>query len=103
MSSRRILPLVLVVLFLAGPAFAGAAPPGKGAARASAAFTWDAALAQLQAVLGRFLPAPSRPPIAPQCTGGMDPNGRCAMMRAPLRRSIAPECTSGMDPNGCMR
>jgi hypothetical protein len=100
MSSRRIVPLVLVVVLLVGPAAAGAAPPGKGVARAPAASTWDAALAQLRAVLARFLPAPSRQPIAPECTGAMDPNG-CRMMPPPSRRLIAPTCTSAMDPNGC--
>lgn len=75
MSPRRLLPVVLIVLSLAVPAVAGTAPPGKGAP--VAASSWDAAMAQIGAVLARFLPSPVRPPVTPDCTSGMDPNGRC--------------------------
>jgi hypothetical protein len=79
MSPRRLLLVVLVVSLLAGPAVAGAAPSGKGVSHAPVAFTWDAALAQLRAVLVRFLPAP------------------------PRGAKATPDCVSGMDPNGCMK
>lgn len=75
MSPRRLLPVVVVVLSLAVPAVAGAAPSGKGAP--VAALTWDAAMAQIRAVLARFLPSPVRLPVTPDCTSGMDPNGKC--------------------------
>lgn len=66
---------MLIVLFLAGPSVAGAAPPAKVASRAPVAFTWDAAMAQIRAVLTRFLPSPTRPPVTPN--PGADPCPSC--------------------------
>jgi hypothetical protein len=85
MHSHKLVSLVLAALLLAAPAALIAAPTSPRPA--AAVSFWDAALAQVRALLAGLLPVSGRPASAHQpatprgqqvdnCSN-MDPNGKC--------------------------
>lgn len=86
MHPRKLVAFILAALLLAAPAVLTAAPASPRPA--AGVSLWDAALAQVQAILVGLLPHPG--PLAPEhgprtprgaqadnC-GSMDPNGQCS-------------------------
>lgn len=104
LSPRRFAAALLAALLLGAPAAALAAGAPVAGMRPIA--IWSDAVTQVRAFVASLLPAPSRSgavnhgrgmgPLTPQCSGNMDPDGRCLGAAHPIR----PQCSGGMDPNG---